>query len=50
MKAALLGAVVTLGIDNRLGLLGLSSGTKFVLTGGVERLLQERPVDRLPAH
>jgi D-xylose transport system permease protein len=35
MKAALLGAVVMLGIDNGLGLLGLSSGTKFVLTGGV---------------
>jgi D-xylose transport system permease protein len=35
MKAALLGAVVMLGIDNGLGLLGLSSGTKYVLTGGV---------------
>jgi D-xylose transport system permease protein len=35
MKAALLGAVVMLSIDNGLGLLGLSSGTKFVLTGGV---------------
>jgi D-xylose transport system permease protein len=35
MKAALLGALVMLGIDNGLGLLGLSSGTKFVLTGGV---------------
>jgi D-xylose transport system permease protein len=35
MKAALLGAVVMLGIDNGLGLLGLSSGTKFVLTGAV---------------
>ena len=35
MKAALLGAIVMLGIDNGLGLLGLSSGTKFVLTGGV---------------
>ena len=35
MKAALLGAVVMLGIDNGLGLLGLSSGTKFVITGGV---------------
>jgi D-xylose transport system permease protein len=35
LKAALLGAVVMLGIDNGLGLLGLSSGTKFVLTGGV---------------
>ena len=30
MKAALLGAIVMLGIDNGLGLLGLSSGTKFV--------------------
>jgi D-xylose transport system permease protein len=35
MKAAILGALVMLGIDNGLGLLGLSSGTKFVLTGGV---------------
>ena len=35
MKAALLGALVMLGIDNGLGLLGLSSGTKFVVTGGV---------------
>ena len=35
MKAALLGAVVMIGIDNGLGLLGLSSGTKFVVTGGV---------------
>jgi D-xylose transport system permease protein len=35
MKAAILGAIVMLGIDNGLGLLGLSSGTKFVLTGGV---------------
>jgi len=35
MKAALLGAVVMLSIDNGLGLLGLSSGTKFVLTGAV---------------
>jgi D-xylose transport system permease protein len=35
MKAALLGAFVMLSIDNGLGLLGLSSGTKFVLTGGV---------------
>jgi D-xylose transport system permease protein len=35
MKAALLGALVMLGIDNGLGLLGLSSGTKFLLTGGV---------------
>jgi D-xylose transport system permease protein len=35
MKAALLGALVMLSIDNGLGLLGLSSGSKFVLTGGV---------------
>ena len=35
MKAALLGAIVMISIDNGLGLLGLSSGTKFVLTGGV---------------
>ncbi len=35
MKAALLGALVMLSIDNGLGLLGLSSGTKFVVTGVV---------------
>jgi len=35
MKAAILGAIVMLSIDNGLGLLGLSSGTKFVLTGAV---------------
>ena len=35
MKAAILGALVMLSIDNGLGLLVLSSGTKFVLTGGV---------------
>jgi D-xylose transport system permease protein len=35
MKAALLGALVMLSIDNGLGLLGKSSGTKFVLTGVV---------------
>ncbi len=35
MKAALLGALVMISIDNGLGLLGLSSGTKFVVTGGV---------------
>jgi D-xylose transport system permease protein len=35
VKAALLGAVVMISIDNGLGLLGLSSGTKFVVTGGV---------------
>ena len=32
---AILGALVMLSIDNGLGLLGLSSGTKFVVTGGV---------------
>ena len=35
MKAAILGALVMISIDNGLGLLGLSSGTKFVLTGAV---------------
>ncbi len=35
MKAAILGALVMISIDNGLGLLGLSSGTKFVVTGGV---------------
>jgi D-xylose transport system permease protein len=35
MKAALLGAIVMISIDNGLGLQGLSSGTKFVVTGGV---------------
>jgi D-xylose transport system permease protein len=35
VKAALLGALVMLSIDNGLGLLGLSSGSKFVLTGAV---------------
>jgi D-xylose transport system permease protein len=35
VKAALLGALVMISIDNGLGLLGLSSGTKFVVTGGV---------------
>jgi D-xylose transport system permease protein len=34
-KAALLGALVIASIDNGLGLLGLSSGTKFVVTGCV---------------
>ena len=33
IKAALLGALVIASIDNGLGLLGLSSGTKFVVTG-----------------
>ena len=35
VKSALLGALVMISIDNGLGLLGLSSGTKFVVTGGV---------------
>jgi D-xylose transport system permease protein len=35
VKSALLGALVMISIDNGLGLLGLSSGTKFVLTGAV---------------
>jgi D-xylose transport system permease protein len=35
IKAALLGALVITSIDNGLGLLGLSSGTKFVVTGAV---------------
>jgi D-xylose transport system permease protein len=33
MKAAVLGALVIGSIDNGLGLLGLSAGTKFVITG-----------------
>jgi D-xylose transport system permease protein len=35
VKSALLGSLVMISIDNGLGLLGLSSGTKFVVTGGV---------------
>ena len=35
MRSALLGALVIGSIDNGLGLLGLGSGTKFVITGGV---------------
>lgn len=35
MKSAVLGAVVIASIDNGLGLLGLSAGTKFVITAGV---------------
>ena len=35
IKAALVGALVIASIDNGLGLLGLSSGTKFVVTGCV---------------
>jgi D-xylose transport system permease protein len=33
--AALLGALVIASIENGMGLLGLASGTKFVITGGV---------------
>jgi D-xylose transport system permease protein len=33
IKSAVLGALVIASIDNGLGLLGLSSGTKFVITG-----------------
>ena len=33
VKSAVLGALVIASIDNGLGLLGLSSGTKFVITG-----------------
>ena len=35
IKSALLGALVITSIDNGLGLLGLGSGEKFVITGGV---------------
>jgi D-xylose transport system permease protein len=35
IKAAVLGALVIASIDNGLGLLGLSAGTKFVITAGV---------------
>jgi D-xylose transport system permease protein len=35
IKSAILGALVILSIDNGLGLLGLGSGEKFVITGGV---------------
>jgi D-xylose transport system permease protein len=35
VKSALLGALVMISIDNGLGLLGLSAGTKFVVTGCV---------------
>jgi D-xylose transport system permease protein len=35
VKAALLGSLVMISIDNGLGLLGLSAGTKFVVTGAV---------------
>jgi D-xylose transport system permease protein len=45
MKSALLGALVIGSIDNGLGLLGLGSGEKFVITGGV--LLLAVTVDSL---
>jgi D-xylose transport system permease protein len=45
VKAAVLGALVIASIDNGLGLLGLSSGTKFVITGLV--LLAAVTVDSL---
>src|SRR3712207_5087903 len=35
IKSAILGALVILSIDNGLGLLGLGSGEKYVITGGV---------------
>jgi len=35
IKSAILGALVIASIDNGLGLLGLGSGEKFVITGGV---------------
>jgi D-xylose transport system permease protein len=35
IKSAILGALVIGAIDNGLGLLGLGSGEKFVITGGV---------------
>jgi D-xylose transport system permease protein len=33
IRAAVLGAIVIASIDNGLGLLGLASGTKFIITG-----------------
>jgi D-xylose transport system permease protein len=45
VKSAVLGALVIASIDNGLGLLGLSSGTKFVITGLV--LLAAVTVDSL---
>jgi D-xylose transport system permease protein len=45
MKSAILGALVILSIDNGLGLLGLGSGEKFVITGAV--LLLAVTVDSL---
>ena len=35
VKSAVFGAIVIASIDNGLGLLGLGSGEKFVITGGV---------------
>jgi D-xylose transport system permease protein len=35
VKSAILGALVIAAIDNGLGLLGLGSGEKFIITGGV---------------
>jgi D-xylose transport system permease protein len=45
IKSAILGALVIASIDNGLGLLGLGSGEKFVITGGV--LLLAVTVDSL---
>ena len=45
IKSAVLGAIVIASIDNGLGLLGLGSGEKFVITGGV--LLLAVTVDSL---
>jgi D-xylose transport system permease protein len=45
IKSAVLGALVIASIDNGLGLLGLSAGTKFVITAGV--LLLAVTVDSL---
>jgi D-xylose transport system permease protein len=45
VKAAVLGAIVIASIDNGLGLLGLASGTKFIITGLV--LLAAVTVDSL---
>jgi D-xylose transport system permease protein len=45
VKAAVLGAIVIASIDNGLGLLGLASGTKFIITGLV--LLAAVTVDAL---
>jgi D-xylose transport system permease protein len=45
MKSAILGALVIGSIDNGLGLLGLSAGTKFIVTALV--LLLAVTVDSL---